>query len=56
MSGSITSGSGTFAIGFFVNNLTDEDNPDFRFTTAPFGATNIITRPRTYGINLTFNF
>ena len=52
MSGSVNSPNDRLEIGFFIENLTNEKNVIFRFTTAPFGATQIINRPRTYGIRL----
>jgi len=56
LSGSIGPDEGRYQLGFFVDNLTDEENIDFRFTTAPFGATQIISRPRTYGLRLSVSY
>lgn len=56
LSGSVKPDSGPYEVGFFVDNLTDEENIDFRFTTAPFGATQIISRPRTYGLRVSFSY
>ena len=53
LSGSVWPDGGRYDIGFYVDNLTDEHNVEFRFTTAPFGATQTLSRPRTYGLRLT---
>lgn len=56
LSGSIKRDKSHYEIGFYVDNLTDEKNVEFRFTTAPFGATQTISRPRSYGLRLTASF
>ena len=56
MSGSIWPTDGKYKIGFFVDNLTDKKTYNLRFTTAPFGAFQLINRPRTYGVRASVNF
>lgn len=56
LSGAFKAPDDKYEIGFFVDNVTNSKNTVFRFTTAPFGATNIIARPRTYGLRMSANF
>lgn len=45
-----------YTIGFFVDNLTNETYSDFRFATPPFGSSEVVARPRTYGVRLSAKF
>lgn len=56
LSGSVKPDDGNYEVGFYVDNVTDEKNIEFRFTTAPFGATQTLSRPRSYGLRLTARF
>jgi iron complex outermembrane receptor protein len=56
MSGSITPPDGRYEIGFYIDNLTDAKTYNLRFTTAPFGAYELINRPRTYGLRVSVNY
>jgi len=56
LSGSISPPDGRYELGFFVDNATDAKTYNLRFTTAPFGAYQIINRPRTYGLRVSVNY
>jgi iron complex outermembrane receptor protein len=56
LSGRLSSPNDRYAIGFFIENLTNEVYASFRFTTAPFGGLQYIARPRTFGLKLEAKF
>lgn len=52
ITGSIMPEDEHYEIGFYVDNVTNKLTYAFRFTTAPFGALQVVNRPRTYGVRV----
>ncbi len=56
MSGSIGPADERYAVGFYIDNLTDQVTYNIRYTTAPYGTGQQVNRPRTYGLRLTARY
>jgi iron complex outermembrane receptor protein len=56
LTGSVFPDSERYKIGFYVNNLTNRVYFDSKFSTAPFGAMEVVAPPRTYGVKLQYKF
>jgi len=56
LTGSVFPDSERYKLGFYVNNLTNRVYFNSRFSTAPFGAMEVVAPPRNYGVKLQYKF